>query len=196
MIRQGVEKVNGVRDSAQELSVYVNDFSLYFARLRAENRATGYRDIIGSVSFKRELVHDGEEKIIVNQGMCCQSLSKVEMFEVPSFAKAQMKNSELNARFRNLVEEQYTEANLFKWKQMTCFEVKVRSNSHQDLAICSPVADRVQRLRLAISNNIIRIVMAEQGITDYSVMEETSREREMGNNKEYDAFRNWSFESW
>jgi len=38
--------------------------------------------------------------------------------------------------------------------------------------------------------------MNDAGITDYTVMEETAREREMGSKKEYDAFRNWSFESW
>lgn len=196
LIRQGIEKVNGVRESAQEVSVYVNDFSLYFARLRAENRPTGYRDVLGSVSFKKQLVHENEEDIIVEQGLCCQSLSKIELFEVPSFAQKQLQNKQLEARFRNLVEEQFTEATMFKWKQMTCFVVKVKGNSHQDLALCSPVADRVQRLRMAISNNIIRLVMAEKGITDYTIMEETSRERTMGQNKEYDAFRNWSFESW
>jgi len=35
---------------------------------------------------------------------------------VPSFAKAQMGNKELDARFRNLVQDQFTEGNLFKWK--------------------------------------------------------------------------------
>lgn len=79
---------------------------------------------------------------------------------------------------------------------MTCFEVKVKGNRSQDIAICSPVADRLQRLRMTISNQIIRVVMAAAGITDYQVMDMTKRERDMSNNKEFDAFRNWSFESW
>jgi hypothetical protein len=50
---------------------------------------------------------------------------------------------------------------------MTCFEVKVKGNRSDNIAICSPMADRIQRLRMTISNQIIRVVMAAAGITDY-----------------------------
>ncbi len=79
---------------------------------------------------------------------------------------------------------------------MTCFEVKVKGNREENLAVCSPIADRIQRLRMTLSNQIIRVVMAAAGITKYQVMAMTARERSMRNDKEYDAFRNWSFESW
>lgn len=58
--------INGVRDSAQEMSVYVNDYALYFTKLRAEGRVNGYRDVLGSVSIKNQLVHENEEKLIVD----------------------------------------------------------------------------------------------------------------------------------
>lgn len=64
VIRQGVEKVNGVKESAQEMSVYVNDFALYYTKLRAENRPNGYRDVLGSVNFQNQLVHEGEQQKI------------------------------------------------------------------------------------------------------------------------------------
>lgn len=71
MIRQGIEKIAGVRDSALELSLYVNDFAIYYTKLRAENRPNGYRDVLGSINFENQLVHEGEEKKITDEGVCC-----------------------------------------------------------------------------------------------------------------------------
>lgn len=117
------------------------------------------------------------------------------MFEIPKFAVGG-KLKELSPKFKDLVKLQFTDATtLFKWKQMTCFEVKLKEPT-QNLAICSTLADRIQRLRMTLSNQIIRVVMANAGITDYQVMDMSKRQRDMSNNADYDAFRNWSYESW
>lgn len=198
LVRRGQPVVNGVKESVSQFSFYMNDFALYFTTQKDNSRLNGYRDVRGSMAFKN-MVLESEKTII--KGSCCQAVSNLVFFNLPAFMVN--KNKELGGRqletgLKELVEEQMKEA-VFQWDAMTCIQLKDKYQSDlkkPKMAICSMNTNDLAELRSQVTRSIVKTVMLKNGITDYSIVEQSKAESTKGSNDLLNAYKSWTFENW
>jgi hypothetical protein len=150
-----------------EYQVFLNDFALFFTDKRESGQSASYRHVKGSVTFKN-LVFEGESKKIMG-GQCCQGVSKVMFYKLPSEQKGSGLQ-QIKQEFRNLVTTTFKEE-AFRFNSMTCLELTYNYGlAQQNLAICSQITNQLIALKNQLTNQLIKMVMKENGVTDYTVV--------------------------